>query len=285
VSSRASRKQGRRHAGAGGKAGDSVTSKASVASGDQQMTTRPSTGRPSRVGSVLTGVAVIVAVALGVALRAWFLAHQRITSDEAIVGLMARSILEGHFWAFYWGQHYGGVEPYLVAALFAVFGTSGVLLQITAAVLAAVAAVLTWRVGLRLVADRRLAGLAAALAWVAPETSVRTSTYQYGFRSVTLIAGLASVLFALRILDGREAQRRASIADFAALGLAAGLGWWSSPEIAYFLVPAALILIGAMTRRDHDPRLLRRGPPLAVGQHRLRLGVTVLGLIRRPPSA
>jgi hypothetical protein len=197
-----------------------------------------------------------VAAVVGVALRAWFLAHHPITSDEAIVGLMARGILHGHFWAFYWGQHYGGVEPYLVAGLFGLFGASGVLIELTAATLSALAAVLTWRVARRLVADRRLALLMAALAWVAPEAWVHTSTYEYGFRGVTLVAGLASMLFALRILDGAE-RERASKVDFAALGLAAGLGWWASPEVGYFLVPAALILVGALARRLRPPAPLR----------------------------
>ena len=45
--------------------------------------------------------------------------------------------------------------------------------------------------------------LAAALTWVAPETSVRASTYQYGFRSVTLVGKTSYQMIALR-----RAQRR-----------------------------------------------------------------------------
>lgn len=37
--------------------------------------------------------------------------------------------------------------------------------------------------------------------------------------------------------------------DWAVLGLAGGLGWWASPEIAYFLIPAVLALLGFGLRR------------------------------------
>ena len=70
-----------------------------------------------------------IVFALGLLLRCWYLTHQPTNSDVAIVGLMARQILHGHFSAFYWGQTYGGVEPYLVAVMFAVFGQSTIVLE------------------------------------------------------------------------------------------------------------------------------------------------------------
>jgi hypothetical protein len=199
---------------------------------------------PERAATTAVGAVVVLAVVVGVVLRAWYIAHDVINSDEAIVGLMAHQILHGHFYTFYWGQSYGGAEPYVTAAVFAVVGQSGVTMQISATLLWVVAAVLTWRVALRLVADRRLAALAAALVWVAPEVGLYNSTLQYGFRNVTLVAGLACLLLALRLLDAHRGPLQ-----WAGLGLAAGVGWWSSPEIAYFLVPAALIALGVLVRR------------------------------------
>jgi hypothetical protein len=43
-------------------------------------------------------------------LRVW-LVELPIWGDEAIVGIMGRSIDGGHFTAFYLGQHYGGLSP------------------------------------------------------------------------------------------------------------------------------------------------------------------------------
>jgi hypothetical protein len=184
---------------------------------------------------------VVASVVVGVALRAWFFFHQPINSDEAVAGLMARHFLQGHANAFFWGQPFGGVEPYTVAGLFALGGQSAQTLTLTPILLSAVAAVLVWRVARRLVADPVLAAVAGALAWAAPIGAVYQSTYEGGYRGAAMVLGLLALLFALRILDGWS-----SVADFVVLGLAAGTAWWALPESVYYLFPAVLVLIGAV---------------------------------------
>jgi surface polysaccharide O-acyltransferase-like enzyme len=135
------------------------------------------------------------------------------------------------------------VEPYLIAARSAIFGNSTFLLALVPALLSVGSGLLTWRIARRLVADPALAALAAAAAWVAPQSVSSNATYEYGFRATTLLLGLLLVLVALRILDR---DRRLLI--FVSLGLVAGVGWWSSPEIVYFVVPAALLIVGAIAQ-------------------------------------
>jgi Dolichyl-phosphate-mannose-protein mannosyltransferase len=198
--------------------------------------------RPSRhVRPSVVPMIVIVSIIVGAAIRAWLLFHDHISSDQAVAGLIARQILHGHTYAFFWGQPFGGVEPYFVAAVFAVFGQGGITLGLAPALLSAVAAVLVWRIALRLVRDRSLAALAGALAWVVPLPVLYQSTVEGGYRGVTLACGLATVLCCLRILD-----RRVGFREFIVLGLVAGLGWWSLPEIIYFFIPGGLLLIGAI---------------------------------------
>ena len=64
---------------------------------------------------------LVLAAGLGAALRLWFLFHVALNADEASVGLATQALLHGHFNAFFPGQLYGGVEPYVAAALFGVF--------------------------------------------------------------------------------------------------------------------------------------------------------------------
>ncbi|HXY28731.1 MAG TPA: glycosyltransferase family 39 protein [Acidimicrobiales bacterium] len=174
---------------------------------------------------------------------------------------MAQAILHGHFITFFWGQQYGGTESYVVAALFELFGRSPVVLKLAPTVMAAVAAVLVWRIACHLVASRSLAVLAGVLVWVAPASSVASSTMELGFRGVTLAAGLGCLLASLRVLDGSTRWR-----DFVALGLLAGVAWWSSPESVYILLPAVLVLVGAAVQ----------GFPRAALCWALRLGATVV---------
>lgn len=79
-------------------------------------------------------VVVLAAAALaGVLLRLWVLRSPlgSLSSDEAIVGLMARHALsDGRITTFFWGQEYGGsIEPLLAAGLFAVVGSSTIALR------------------------------------------------------------------------------------------------------------------------------------------------------------
>lgn len=195
---------------------------------------------PRRAASWSSAV-IVLAVAAGIALRLWFLFHDPVTSDEAVVGLVARDALHGHTNAFVWTQSVGGVEPYVVAAFFAVFGQGSFGLLAAPVVLSVLSALLVWRVALRLVQDRTIAALAGALAWAAPLPAVFLSTVEGGYRGVTLVCGLTTLLFALRILDG---QRR--YGEWLGLGLAAGVGWWALPEVVYFLVPAGLVVLAAV---------------------------------------
>ncbi len=75
--------------------------------------------RSTRVGAALLA-------AFGPFVRLCVLDRNPLSFDQAVVGLMAHEIPRGHFFAFYWGQHCDGGEPYLVAAVFALFGQSHV---------------------------------------------------------------------------------------------------------------------------------------------------------------
>ena len=79
----------------------------------------------------------------------------------------------------------GAADPYLVALLFAVFGTSAWALKAASILFALGAALLTWRIVRQLVADPALAVLAGAAVWAFPKFYVYTSTLEYGFRGLT----------------------------------------------------------------------------------------------------
>ena len=94
-------------------------------------------------------------------------------SDQAIVGLMAKHLLEGRaFPLFFYGQEYMlGVESWVMAPVFAVFGPSVFALRLTMVLLNAVTALTLWWL---LVRDARLHPWLAALA-AAPSRWRRSS--------------------------------------------------------------------------------------------------------------
>jgi hypothetical protein len=173
-------------------------------------------------------------------MRLFLLWHKSINSDEAVVGLMARDILHGHFSAFYWGQDYGGVEPYVTAALFGVFGQNDVTLNLAPALLSAASSVLVWRIARYMLAEP-VALLVGLATWVWPVAVVVYSTQESGFRYATLTLGLTAILFATQIRCRGSTWPR-----WLGFGLAIGACVWSSPESAYFVVPCALLAIPAL---------------------------------------
>lgn len=201
------------------------------------------------IGTLAVGTAVAGVVVLGVVLRMWLLAHDPIDADQAVVGLMARSIDHGHFPVFYWGQAYGGVEPYVTAVLVAIAGLHPWVVNATPAVLALLASVVAWRLGLAISRRHAVGVVAGALMWVWSEVDVWNSTREYGFRGVVLVCSLLVLLAVVRL---RHDDRSAG--NWILFGAATALGWWASPEILYVALPAfvvvSIMVVDALKRRD-----------------------------------
>jgi 4-amino-4-deoxy-L-arabinose transferase-like glycosyltransferase len=183
-------------------------------------------------------VTVLVGVAAGIVLRIWILRWPTgaLDSDEAIVGLMARHIVHQHeLTTFYWGQNYGGSLGAIVnAGVFAIFGSSTATLKTVPIVMSAITALLVWRLGRRTIREpgATIAGLAV---WVWPTTYVWFSTKERAFYLMCMILGLWFLITVLRLVEDPD-QRR----DWVVLGLVGGVGWWTSPQIIYFVVPGLL---------------------------------------------
>jgi hypothetical protein len=185
------------------------------------------------------GVLCVTAIGLGLFLRLWLLTNTPLNSDEAVIGLMAKQALHGHVTTFYWGQTYGGIEPFVVTALFAPFGVHAWVVKVAPLLLTIGGLIVLWRLGRRIFGPGLMAAAVVVLAWVWPESNMRMSVAEYGFRGVVWVLGLVVLLCVVRISSG--SRRRA---DWVVLGAAAGLGCWAGPEILYFLAPAAIVLGG-----------------------------------------
>src|SRR5437763_6644373 len=175
-----------------------------------------------------------VGAAAGVGFRIWalLLPQGALDADEAVVGLMSRSILHGTLPVFFPGQGYGGTqESFLAAPLVAVFGLTAAAIRAVVVALWAASAILVWRVGLR-VLDERRAVVAAVLFWVWPAYFDWKSTRAHGFYGSELFLALAVLLLVLRLAE------RVTRRDLVLLGLGLGLGLWSSPQVAIVALPA-----------------------------------------------
>lgn len=206
--------------------------------------------RPFVRASVVVGV-----LAAGLAIRWWVLSTPlgEVDQDEAVLGLMARHVLDGEVSVFFWGQAYGGAqEAVLTAGVFALFGPGALTLKLVPLALYGVATALVWRVGRRAVGEPA-ATVGALLFWLGPAFFVLRSTRAYGFYGTAMVVSLAVLLVVLRL------RERDSLPETAALGLLLGVGWWTTPQIVFVAAPALVWLVAG------THRLLRRVPVMALG--------------------
>src|SRR5690242_15986058 len=173
-----------------------------------------------------------------------------IDSDEALTGLIARRLLHGEFRAFMWRLSYQGtIVTYPVALSFKLFGTSRFTLELPYLLLSAGATYLVWRIVTRFLAPFP-AAFAAMAFWLWPALYVWIGVKPLIFYVPTMVLGLGVMLCALRVV---ERPRR--VVDWCLLGLLGGAGFWTSPNIMYFAVPAAVWLF-AFHSRVLWPRVL-----------------------------
>lgn len=189
-------------------------------------------------------------VAVGVAFRLWLNARAgwRIEYDEAMLGLMARGILDGQHSAFIPAQPtLGTLEVYLLAGLFALFGPSAAVMRAESLLYAIVYIVgIGWAA--RLAFDRPTGLAAALMAAIVPMYAVTVGGKIWGGTMSTLIFGV--LLIAVTIATTRATRHRGRW--FAALGLLAGVMFWTAFLSAYFLLPVAVIIAAWLLHQRRD---------------------------------
>ena len=188
-----------------------------------------------------------------------------IDGDEAMVGIQAQHILQGARPVYFYGQSYmGSLETYLVAGVFAIFGSSPWALRAVPIALSIPLVYLTWRLALALLPrDARttplLAGLAALIAAVPPLYDAVAEMRAWGGQIELYIITLALLLATVELAD----RLRACAAPWeltrrwAVWGFLVGLGIWINPLISYALVACALWLTPPLLTRAF-PGLWRR---------------------------
>src|SRR5438093_5605426 len=144
-------------------------------------------------------------------------------SDEAIIGLMGKHILEGRFFPFYmYGQPYnagGAWEAYLAAIAFAFFGVSVISLKSCIVVLSLLCLFLFYRMSLALYDQRTslLATVAFALAPSLLKWHFQVRGYSWYFLSIPILI----MLFAS--IESDRAPKQRTLFFF---GLASAVGIW-----------------------------------------------------------
>jgi 4-amino-4-deoxy-L-arabinose transferase-like glycosyltransferase len=159
-------------------------------------------------------------------------------SDEAIVGLMARHINAGEaIPTFFYGQPYmGSLDPIFVSIAFRVLGEHVPVIRVVESILYLLFVLTAISLAFQITSKDTAALYTGLLVAIPPVVLITYTTLSLGGYTETLLLGnllLVSVL----------AWRRSGHWYFAiALGLCAGLGWWTNALIGVYFLPTAFVL-------------------------------------------
>ncbi len=181
--------------------------------------------------------AILIAIA-GLALKLIFLAAGvfPFNSDEAVVGLMARHILDGQWPAFFYGQAYmGSLDATLAALGFALFGEAVWVIRLLQALLYVATVLTTAALGWSIFRSKRVAWVAAALLAVPAVNVMLYTTVSLGGYGEALLIGNLLMLLALRVWRREK--------GFALWGYLAGLGFWAFGLTLIYTLPTGIMLL------------------------------------------
>jgi len=180
---------------------------------------------------------------------AWCFRHN-LNLDAGVVALMAKHIAEGKALpVFFYGQaHMGSLEALLSGLFCRVFGVSGFAVNLGTVLvsLGLLPVVYYWAKQ----AGGRVAGCAAlAFIVIGPGGFFHYNASPRGAYAATLTLSALLLAYATRMVIQWRKHRRQSGYDFLALGVAAGLAWWSSQLTTAAILSAAVLLLVYM--RQH----------------------------------
>jgi 4-amino-4-deoxy-L-arabinose transferase-like glycosyltransferase len=171
-------------------------------------------------------------------------------SDEAIVGLMARHILQGERPLFFYGQAYlGSLDAWLVAGAFAVLGQSVLVIRLVQVLLFLGTLATTYALAQRIYRSPWVAGAACVfLAVPAVLVTLYTTVSLGGYGEVLLIGNLVLLLalYALDLAPGPARSRE--LGAWLLLGLLGGFGFWAFPLIVVYLIPIGVYILVTLWR-------------------------------------
>ena len=172
-------------------------------------------------------------------------------SDEAIVALMARHINQGQpIPTFFYGQPYlGSLDAILVSIGFRIFGESVASIRLIESILYLLIVITTvllaWRLASRSTHRRRIAVIAGLLIAIPPVMFTLYTTMTLGGYGETLLFGNLIWLIGWDIVEKPDGRGWRWIA----LGIVAGLAWWTDALIISYLIPIGLFLLITVIKR------------------------------------
>jgi hypothetical protein len=202
-------------------------------------------------------VGVLGALILAATLKVWLVNRDVLpfNSDEAVVALMARHILQGSSPTFFYGQAYmGSLDAWLVAFGFWILGEHVWVIRLVQGILYLGVLVTTYKLGEVALGSKRV-GLGAAFLLAVPNVIVTLyTTVSLGGYGEGLLVGNLILLIGLQISNDIERNRPVEVWRFLVWGILGGLGIWIFGITLIYSLSMGIFLFARLWQRDPGMR-------------------------------
>ena len=196
-------------------------------------------------------LAYLILLLCAASFKAWLITSDSVpfNSDEAIVALMARHILQGERPVFYYGQAYmGSLDAWLVASGFWLFGEQIWVIRLVQLVLYLGTMLTTARIGELFFTSWRT-GVVAMLLIAIPTVNVTLyTTASLGGYGEALLLGNLILLTAFRIAIISQSSSKFLYGWWWLAGLLIGFGMWAFSLTLVYSLPAVIYLTWNVSR-------------------------------------
>lgn len=199
---------------------------------------------------VLAGGVKLVLVSLGTV---------PFNSDEAVVALMARHILQGERPIFFYGQAYmGSLDAWLVAAGFRLFGEVVWVIRFAQGMLYMGTIITAAWIGRVVFKNHRVGNLAALLLAIPAVNVTLYTTVSLGGYGEALLIGNLLVLTGLKIGEQFRLSRWPGWYLWLIVGFLSGLSLWAFALALVYVLPVAVYLIYRVLKHPFSKAKTRR---------------------------
>ncbi len=187
-------------------------------------------------------IVIFVVLIAGAILRYLYLITPGLDSDQAVVGLMAKHILNGESPVFYYGQPYlGSLEAFWVALNFKLFGVSTFILDMSIAELSILYFLVVY-VFAKNVFNRWIGLMSLIYVVAAPFYLEYHYVLARGAYIELLILGTL-FLWLLYVLFYEDKWKSRPFLYSIIVGFLAGVMWWLHPMSVYYILTAVVVVL------------------------------------------
>ncbi len=172
-------------------------------------------------------------------------------SDEAIVGLMAKHILDGENFLYFYGQSYmGSLDAYLVAFGFMILGEEIWVIRIVQIILYGMVVIFSYLFVEKSFQNKTIAFISSLFLIFPAVNVVLYTTVSLGGYGEALLLGILSFYLAALLFKESTNRKKKIIVYLGLLGLILGLGLYVNPISLTMILPATLFVFWKLVKQN-----------------------------------